>query len=215
MQPSPLKLDLITTQCSSLELQFFVELNDKVRRELSAIGSREGEEDDRVIFHEDYTQNNQKLHSWAEVRLSREESEESEVIVEYLTEGELEDQVEIYKTDFTPAHLFATLQSLKKPVQASFALRFDLGPTAQSRFLRLMPYNAGINGGLAVEYRGAHVQIRTPEGDAFDLWYDVLPDDTMEATVRFTMTEPPTADLPRRGLEFGARALARVVGGAH
>lgn len=215
MQPSPLKLDLTSARCVSLELQFFTELTDQVRRELAAIGAREEEEEDRVIFHEDYTQNNQKLHSWAEVRLSENEAEESEVIVEYLTEGELEDQVEIHKTDFTPAHLFSALQSLKKPVSAAFALRFDLGPAAQSRFLRLMPYNAGINGGLAVEYRGAHVQIRTPEGETFDLWYDLLPDDMMEATIRFTMTEPPTADLPRHGLEFATRGLARVLGGAH
>ena len=54
--------------------------------------------------------------------------------------------------------------------------------------------------------------IKSPEGDAFDVWYDLRPDDTMEATVRFALKERPTAELPGRGLEWGRKALGRVLG---
>jgi len=211
MQPSPLKLDLTSVHCISLELQFFLELPEPVRQELSALGARESEEDeDRVFFHEDYRQESNKLHSWGEVRIAG--WGESEVAVEYLAESELEDQTELHHTDFTLSHLFSALTPIESKVTAAFTLRFDLGAVSTARFLRLFPYNTSINGGLAVEYRGAHVQIRTPEGDTFDVWYDLRPDETMEATIRFTMDERPTTELPLHGLEFGRKSLARVVG---
>ena len=210
MNPSPLKLDLAAAQCNSLELHFDVELPEAARRELLALGSREAQEDDRVFFHEDYRQDDQKLHSWGEVRIA--DTGESDVVIEYLVESELDDQTELHHTDFTLAHLFSALDPVQAKVTAAFTLRFDLGPARAGKFLRLLPYNMGINGGLAVEYRGAHVQVRTPEGDDFDLWYDLRPDDVMEATVRFVMDVRPTEELPGQGLVHGKQALARIVG---
>lgn len=211
MNPSPLKLDLASAQCISLELEFSLELQDSIRTELLALGSREPDEEDHVFFHEDYRFESQKLHSWAEVRIAEEGL--SDAVIEYLAESELDDTTDLHSTDFTLSHLFAALEAFKKPVESYFTLRFDLGSAQGSRFLRLLPYNAGINGGLAVEYRGAHVQVRTPEDEVFDLWYDLRQDDTLEATVRFVLNQPPTIDLPQKGLEFGRRAVARVVAG--
>ena len=210
-QPTPWKLDLASSQCISLELHFPISLPEGVRRELAALGAREEEEeDDRVFFHEDYRHDTTKLHSWGEVRMA--DLGESEVAIEYLVESELDDQTELHHTEFTLSHLFSALDGVEASVPAAFTLRFDLGPTSTLRMLRMFPYNAGINSGLSVEYRGAHVQIRTPEGEEFDLWYDLRPDDTMEATIRFTLNGRPTADLPRRGLEHGGKALQRVLG---
>ncbi len=211
MNPSPLKLDLASAQCASLELQFAVELSATVRRELLALGSREGDEEDRVYFHEDYRQESQKLHSWGEVRFW--ESGPSEVVVEYLTESELEDQIELHQTDFTLSHLFASLEGVKEPLEAFFTLRFDLGASVGSRFLRLQPYHAGVNGGISVDFRGAHVHVRTPQKEEFDLWYDLRSDDTLEATLRFTLKERPSAELPSHGLEFGRKCLNRILHG--
>ncbi|MEE9284532.1 MAG: hypothetical protein V3V35_02265 [Dehalococcoidia bacterium] len=210
MNPSSLKLDLASAHCISLELAFALELPDGVRQELQAVGSRESEEDDRIFFHQDYRYDAQKLHSWAEVRFADEGP--SDIIIEYLGESELEDQTELHQTDFTLSHLFSALESVDDPIEAFFTLRFDLGTGTGSRFLRLLPYNAGINGGLSVEYRGAHVQIRTPEDEVFDVWYDLRPDDVLEATLRFSLNQTPTAELPKRGLEYGEKALARVLG---
>lgn len=209
MNPSPLKLDLASAQCLSLELQFPVVLPEPVRRELSALGSRESDEEDVVYFHEDYLQENQKLHSWAEVRVVG--AGESEVDIEYLAESELEDQTELHHTDFTLSHLFNALEGVTSDVAASFNLRFDLG-SGGGRFLRLMSYQAGINGGLSVEYRGAHVQVKTPQGDLYDLWFDMRPDDTVELTLRFSLNQRPTAELPGQGLRYGRDALAKLLG---
>lgn len=212
MQPSsPLRLDLRGAQCSSLEMHSVVSLPEGVRQELSALGAREAEDvEDRIYFHEDYRHETQKVHSWGEVQLV--EQGESEVAVEYLVESELEDQTELHHTDFTLSHLFGALESMESPIEAAFTLRFELGAASATRLLRLFPYNAGINSGLSVEYRGAHVAIRTPEGDSFDVWYDLRPDDAMEATIRFVLKGRPTPELPGQGLEWGRNALARVLG---
>lgn len=209
MNPSPLKLDLPSAQCVSLELQFDIELPEQVRRELLALGSRDSDEEDRVFFHEDYKQDNQKLHSWAEVRFF--EGEPCEVVVEYLVESELEDQTELHQTDFTLSHLFAALEPVIAPIEAYFTLRFDLGAVTGSRFLRLQPYHAGANGGLSLEYRGAHVHVGTPEGESFDLWYDLRQDDVLESTIRFTLKERPAVDLPKKGLDYGLKCLNRIL----
>ena len=209
MNPTPLMLDLTSAHCISLELEFEIELPSAARQELSAVGSRESGEDDRVYFHQDYRQDTQKLHSWAEVHLA--ESGESDILIEYLVESELEDQSELHQTEFTLSHLFDALQSVTAEVVANFTLRFELDAKAHSKVLRLFPYNTGVNGGLMVEYRGAHVLIKTPEGDAFDLWYDLRPDETMEATLRFTLNRRPTTELPGEGLRFGIAALARIL----
>jgi len=212
MQPSsPLRLDLVGAQCSSLEMHFFISLPEPVRQELAALGAREAEDvEDRIFFHEDYRHETQKVHSWGEVQIVTDG--ESEVAVEYLVESELDDQTELHQTDFTLSHLFGALESMDGRIEAAFTLRFDLGPASSGRLLRLFPYSASINSGLSVEYRGAHVAIKSPEGDAFDVWYDLRPDDSMEATVRFALTERPTAELPGRGLEWGRKALGRVLG---
>ena len=210
MNSSPLKLDLASAQCLSLELQFPVVLPEPARRELSALGSREADEEDLVYFHEDYLQEEQKLHSWAEVRIAG--SGESEVDIEYLAESELEDQTELHHTDFTLSHLFDALETVASDVAASFNLRFDLGSAGGLRFLRLLPYQASVDGGLSVEYRGAHVNVKTPQGDAYDLWFDLRPDDTVEATLRFSLNERPTAELPGQGLRHGRQALSRLLG---
>ena len=211
MNPSPLKLDLSAAQCVSLELQFDIDIPQAVRQELLALGSHEGDDEENVIFHEDYRFESQKLHSLGEVRFA--EDGPGDVLIEYLVESELEDQTELHQTDFTLGHLFSAIEVLTEPVEAFFTLRFDLGSSANSRFLRLMPYNAGINGGMAVEYRGAHVQVNTPEGDAFDLWYDLRHDETLEATLRFTLKRRPTVELPREGLDRGRKFIARMLSG--
>ncbi len=209
MNPSPLKLDLASAQCVSLELEFTLEVPESIRRELLALGSRDGDEEDRVFFHEDYRNDTEKLHSWAEVRF--EESGPSDVVIEYLAESELDDQIELHQTDFTLSHLFASLEPLTAPVEAFFTLRFDLGARVGSRFLRLEPYHHSVNGGTTIDYRGAHVHVRTPHQEEFDLWYDLRPDDTLECTVRFTLKESPTAQLPSHGLEFGRKCLGRIL----
>lgn len=213
MNPSPLKLDLPAAHCISLELQFNLDLPAAARQELSVVGSRESGEDDRVFFHQDYRQENQKLHSWAEVQLA--DHGESDILVEYLTEGELEDQTDLHQTEFTLAHLFDALQSVSAEVAANFTLRFELDPKAQSKFIRMFPYNGSINSGMSVEYRGAHIQLKTPEGASFDLWFDLRPDDSMEATLRFTLDRRPSTELPGEGLRFGVEALARVLKHSH
>ncbi len=210
MNPSSLKLDLASSHCVSLEAAFSVELPASVRQELRVVGSREADEDERVFFHEDYRFDAQKLHSWAEVRFAEEGP--SDIAIEYLGESELDDPSELHQTDFTLLHLFSALESIKQDLEVFFTLRFDLGGGTGSRFLRLLPYNVGINGGLAVEYRGAHVQVRTPENEVFDLWYDMRSDDVLEATLRFTLNLAATSELPKHGLEFGEKALARVLG---
>ena len=143
-----MKLDLTSVHCISLELQFFLELPEPVRQELSALGARESEEDeDCVFFHEDYRQESSKLHSWGEVRIAG--WGESEVAVEYLAESELEDQTELHHTDFTLSHLFSALTPIESKVTAAFTFRFDLGAVSTARFLRRFPYNTTIKGGLA------------------------------------------------------------------
>ncbi len=207
--PSPLRLDLSSAHCISLELQFNLDLPGGVRQELSVVGSRDPGEDDRVFFHQDYRQEEQKLHSWAEVRLA--EQGESDILVEYLAESELDDQTDLHQTEFTLSHLFDALASVTTEVAANFTVRFDLDPKSQSKFMRMFPYNGGINSGTVVEYRGAHVQIKTPEGATFDLWMDLRADDTMEATLRFILNQRPTLDLPGVGLRFAIQSLARVL----
>ena len=206
---SPLRLDLEAAQCVSLELHFSVELPEEVRRELTLLGSREGDQEDMVFFHEDYRSESQKLHSWGEVHL--EESGASEVIIEYLVESELEDQTELHHTTFTLSHLFDALEPVVNPVGVSFTIRFDLGANPITRFVRLLPYDVGINGGHSIEFKGAHLQVNNLAGDAYDLWFDIRQDEGVEATVRFTMEELPTADMPGRGLSYGREALARLM----
>lgn len=210
MQPSPLKLDLTSSKCLSLELHFGINLTEQARRELSALGAREQENDERVFFHEDYRQDDQKMHSWGEVRI--EESGESEVAIEYLVESELDDPTELHHTDFSLSHLFRVLESSTVELEADFTLRFELGPLSAARFIRLFPYQTGINGGLSVEYRGAHIQIRTPENMLFDIWYDLRSDETMEATIRFKLIHLLDSALPAAGLTFAGQALDRVLG---
>ena len=209
MNPSPLKLDLASANCISLESQFTVDIPKAARNHLAGLGAKEAGEEGHVFFHEDYRQDNQKMHSWAEVRI--EDFEESEVTIEYLAESELEDQTEMHQSDSTLAHLFDALRDVTQEVSAAFTVRFDLEAHATSQFLRLMPYNAGINGGLSVEFRGAHIQVKTPQNESFDLWYDLRQDDTMEATVRFLLTARPTEQLPAAGLTFAKAALARIL----
>ena len=210
MSPSsPLRLDLASAQCLSLELQFELELPDAVRRELALLGSREADEEELVYFHEDYKFESQKLHSWAEVHL--EDSGESDVLIEYLSESELEDQTEIHHTDFTLSHLFEALEPITKKVTVAFTVRFDLGHTHSVRFSRLLPFELGFNGGHSVEYRGAHVQVKSRKGEMFDLWFDLRPDDSVEATLRFSLEELPVPELPGRGLAYGTDALAKLM----
>lgn len=206
---SPLRLDLEAAQCVSLELHFSVDLPEEVRRELTLLGSREGDQEDMVFFHEDYRSESQKLHSWGEVHLA--ESGASEVIIEYLVESELEDQTELHHTTFTLSHLFEALKPVVIPVGVSFTLRFDLGAKPITRFVRLLPYDVGINGGHSIEFKGAHLQVNNLAGDAYDLWFDIRQDEGVEATVRFTMEELPTLDMPGRGLSYGREALARLM----
>lgn len=209
MTSSPLRLDLASAQCLSLELQFSLELNEAVVRELGILGSREEDQEELVYFHEDYKYESQKLHSWGEVHLA--ESGESEVMIEYLVESELEDQTEMHHTDFTLAHLFEALAPVKSKVLVAFTVRFDLGLTHTSRFSRLLPHELGINGGHSVEYRGAHMQIKNRQGELFDLWFDLRSDDSVEATLRFNLEAVPTAELPGRGLNYGREALAKLL----
>lgn len=209
MSPSPLRLDLASAQCLSLELQFDLALPDSVRRELSILGSHEADQEELVYFHEDYKFEAQKLHSWAEVHL--EDSGESDVLIEYLTESELEDQTEIHHTDFTLAHLFEALGPITNKVTAAFTIRFDLGHTHSVRFSRLLPYELGFNGGHSVEYKGAHMQVKNHKGELFDLWFDLRTDDSVEATLRFSLEELPSQELPGRGLIYGTEALARLM----
>ena len=209
MSPTPLRLDLASAQCLSLELQFDLALPDSVRRELSILGSHEADQEELVYFHEDYKFETQKLHSWAEVHL--EESGESDVLIEYLTESELEDQTEIHHTDFTLAHLFEALGPITENVTAAFTMRFDLGHTHSVRFSRLLPYEIGFNGGHSVEYKGAHMQVKNRKGELFDLWFDLRADDSVEATLRFSLEELPSPELPGRGLIYGTEALAKLM----
>ena len=209
MSPSPLRLDLAAAQCLSLEIQFPVVLPDAVRRELSILGSHESDEDELVYFHEDYKFESQKLHSWAEVHL--EETGQSDVLIEYLTESELEDQTEIHHTDFTLAHLFEALDPVKSKVTAAFTIRFDLGHKHSVRFSRLLPFELGFNGGHSVEYRGAHMQVKNRKGELYDLWFDLRTDDSVEATLRFSLDELPTQELPGRGLAYGTDAVTKLM----
>ena len=209
MNPSPLRLDLASAQCLSLELQFDITLPEAVRGELSVLGSREPDQDELVYFHEDYKFAAQKLHSWAEVHL--EETGESDVLIEFLSESELEDQTEMHHTDFTLDHLFNTLHPVTEKVSAAFTIRFDLGHTHSVRFSRLLPVEIGFNGGHSIEYRGAHMQVKDLAGELFDLWFDLRPDDSVEATLRFTLEEPPSSDLPARGLAYGSKALTKLL----
>ncbi|MBF8299461.1 MAG: hypothetical protein HW397_510 [Dehalococcoidia bacterium] len=207
--PSPLRLDLAAAQCLSLEVQFSILLTEPVTRELAILGSHEEDQEEMVYFHEDYKFESQKLHSWGEVHLA--ESGDSEVMIEYLVESELEDQTEMHHTDFTLAHLFEALEPVKEKVSAAFTVRFDLGHTQTTRFSRLLPHELGINGGHSVEYRGAHMQIKNRAGELFDLWFDLRSDDSVEATLRFNLDEPPTPDLPGRGLAYGRASLAKIL----
>ena len=214
MSSSPLKLDLASAQCLSLELNFKLDLTEPVRTELSLLGSRDTDEEDLVYFHEDYRQSStehegQKLHSWGEAHLV--EGGPSDVVIEYLVESELEDQIELHHTDFNLSHLFSALEPITQEVTASFTLRFELGSAASVKFLRLLPYDVGFNGGSSIEYRGAHLQVKSPNGESYDLWFDVRPDDGMEATVRFTLTERPTAEMPGHGLTHGRAALMKLL----
>lgn len=210
MSPSsPLRLDLASAQCLSLELQFDVALPEAVRRELAILGSHESDQEELVYFHEDYKFESQKLHSWAEVHLD--EGDESEVLIEYLSESELEDQTEIHHTDFTLSHLFEALGPISQKVTAAFTVRFDLGHTHSLRFSRLLPYELGFNGGHSVEYKGAHMQVKNRKGELFDLWFDLRPDDTVEATLRFSLIDLPTPELPGKGLAYGAKAVAKLM----
>ncbi len=209
MSPFPLRLDLVAAQCLSLEMHFDISLPPDVSRELSILGSREADQEEMVYFHEDYKQEAQKLHSWAEVHLA--ESGESEIIVEYLVESELEDQTEIHHTDFTLTHLFDALAPITQNVDADFTVRFDLGHTYSGRFTKMLPYNMGINGGHSVEFRGAHMSIKNLHGELFDLWFDLRGDDSVEATLRFTIADPPNAELPGRGLTYGREALLKML----
>ena len=215
MGASFLKLDLASAQCLSLELHFSLQLPDSARGELSVVGSRESDQEDLVYFHEDYRHpssvgEGQKLHSWAEVNLA--DSGPAEVVVEYLVESELEDQTDLHHTSFTLSHLFDALNSVTEKVTASFTLRFDLGNTTGGRLARLLPYDAGSNGGHSIEYRGAHVQVRDLTGELYDLWFDRRPDDTVEATLRFSLDELPTPELPGQGLAYGRDALMELLG---
>ena len=214
MSSSPLKLDLTSAQCLSLELHFGVELSESVRRELALLGSREEDQEDVVYFHEDYRQSSPggegpKLHSWAEARLL--EPGPSEVVIEYLVESELEDQTELHHTDFTLSHLFDALESVTELVTASFTLRFDLSNAPGGRLQRLLPYDVGFNGGRSIEYRGAHLQVKDHSGDLYDLWFDLRPDEGVEVTLRFSLTERPTLKLPGQGLAYGQEALTTLL----
>ncbi len=206
---SPLRLDLPAAQCLSLELHFPLELPDDVRRELSLLGSREPQQEDLVYFHEDYLSDTQKLHSWAEVHLA--ESGPCEVVIEYVVESELEDQSELHQTDFTLGHLFDALSPVTDEVEIGFSIRFDLGSSSSARFHQLLPYNVGVNGGHSVDFKGAHLQISNLSGDAYDLWFDIRPDDSVEATIRFTLKERPNPEMPGRGLSYGRDALAKLI----
>ncbi len=206
---SPLRLDLTASQCLSLELQFSLTLPEQVRRELALLGSREADQEDLVYFHEDYRSESGKLHSWAEVHLI--DPGESEVVIEYLVESELEDQSELHHTDFTLSHLFDALAPIPEEVMVNFTARFDLAGGTAGRFTRLLPYNVGINGGHAVEYRSAHVQVKNLAGEGYDLWFDIRPDDTVEATLRFSMKARPAPEMPGHGLAYGREALTKLL----
>ena len=129
MQPSsPLRLDLGGSQCSSLEMHFFVSLPEPVRQELAALGAREAEDvEDRIFFHEDYRHETQKVHSWGEVQIVADG--ESEVAVEYLVESELDDQTELHQTDFTLSHLFGALESMDGRIEARLHAPLRPGPS--------------------------------------------------------------------------------------
>ena len=215
MSASPLKLDLTSAHCLSLELQFAVDLSEEAQRELALLGSREPDQEDLVYFHEDYRHSSaegeeHKLHSWAEAQLA--ESGPSEVVIEYLAESELEDQTELHHTDFTLSHLFSALESVEEETVASFTLRFDLGTSPGGKLTRLLPYNASFNGGHSIEYRGAHIQVKDLEGEAYHLWFDVRSDESVEATLRFTLKERPAPELPGHGLDYGRAALSHLLG---
>lgn len=214
MSASPLKLDLNSAHCLSLELHFALELSEEAKRELALLGSRESEQEDLVYFHEDYRQpagegEEHKLHSWAEAHLV--DNGLSEVAIEYLAESELEDQTELHHTDFTLSHLFSALESVKDTVTAAFTLRFDLGTSPGRKLARLLPYNSSFNGGHSIEYKGAHIQVKDLEDNAYDLWFDIRNDDGIEATLRFTVQKPPSHQLPGQGLAYGREALSHLL----